>query len=309
MNNSQTVARDPREFAGLSDLATSLILIASVSCASFFVTIRFCHGRSESAAKAVALASIISGGVYFIFVWNQPFLARLVPFSGLIVLGNWFPIFSAILAGSVWSSSASLIRRSVPATSLAVVSTFALVTPLLGDRPVCGDSWKDDICLQTTPYTCSAASAATLLHTHGIDATEREMAELCLTHRGTNWMGLFRGLSKKTDGTPWKVQVFDVSPGDNAQLPETAAILVARLPDDLQNHELRETCGWIPGQAHSVTYLGNLNDDVLIVGDPAFGRELWRRSDLNLLWTGRGLRLVPRISSGRWNQLAATRNK
>ena len=33
------------------------------------------------------------------------------------------------------------------------------------------------------------------------------MAELCLTRRGTSWMGLYRGLKLKTEGTPWKVEM------------------------------------------------------------------------------------------------------
>lgn len=289
----------------MSDLFTSLILISTVSCAAFTATVRFCRRRSESAAQFMALLAIASGMAYFILVWNQPVLAKVVPFSGLIVLGNWFPVFAAVLAGTVWSSRSGLIRRALPATSLGLVSAIALVTPFLGRQPDCGEAWRGDICLQTTPYTCSPASAATLLRAYGINATEREMAELCLTHRGTNWMGLFRGLSKKTEGSPWKVEVFDVPPGENAQPPETPAILVARLPDDSQNRELRDTCGWIPGQAHSVTYLGRLNADVLIVGDPAIGRELWRRTDLSALWTGRGLRLVPRKPRDTSHQLVA----
>lgn len=292
----------------MSDLITSLILISTVSCAAFAATVRFCRHRSESAGKFVALVVISAGTAYFLLVWNQPVLARVVPYSGLIVLGNWFPVFAALLAATVWSSPSGLIRRAVPVVSLGLVSAIALVTPFVGRQPDCGEAWRGDICLQTTPYTCSPASAATLLRAYGIDATEREMAELCLTHRGTNWMGLFRGLSKKTAGSPWKVDVFDVPIGENAQPPETPAILVARLPNDSPNpehRELRDTCGWIPGQAHSVTYLGRLSADVLIVGDPAIGRELWRRTDLSALWTGRGLRLVPRKPRDTSHQLVA----
>ena len=62
---------------------------------------------------------------------------------------------------------------------------------------------------------------------------------------------------------------------------------------------------WLPGQAHSVVYLGNLTDDLLIVGDPTVGRELWRRHELRTLWTGRGLRLVPRDAATTDSLLAA----
>ena len=118
-------------------------------------------------------------------------------------------------------------------------------------------------------------------------------------------MGLFRGLSKKVANSPWRVEVFDVSANAKETPPATSAILVARLPADSQNHELRDTSGWLPGQAHSVVYLGDLTDDVLIIGDPTVGRELWRRDDLTTLWTGRGLRLVPRDAAETTSLVAA----
>ena len=291
--------------AVLSDLIFSLILVTVAAGAAFGSTIRFCRSRSEATRNLTALMTMILGGVYFYFLWDQSVLARMVPTSGMIVLGNWFPVFASILAGAVWSGRHGILRRAFPALLLGVVCAGALIAPLIGDKPVCGENWRGDICLQTTPYTCSPASAATLLRVHGIDATEREMAELCLTHRGTTWMGLFRGLSRKVAGSPWKVEVFDMPVGGDASPPETPAILVARLPENPSDQELRETSGWLPGQAHSVVYLGNLTDDLLIVGDPTVGRELWRRHELRTLWTGRGLRLVPRDAATTDSLLAA----
>ena len=44
---------------------------------------------------------------------------------------------------------------------------------------------------------------------HGIQASEQEMVELCLTRAdGTPALGLYRGLKLKTRGTPWNVEVF-----------------------------------------------------------------------------------------------------
>lgn len=292
------------------DLLLSLILIVALAIGAFVLSVRFCRSRSESVRNAVGLLVILLGGIYLRFAWDQTFLATLVPNSEMVVLGNWFPIFAAALAGVVWTGSGEFARRAIPVAMLGVVSVISIASPLSGEKPVCGESWRGGVCLQTTPYTCSPASAATLLRIHGIEATEREMAELCLTRigttqRGTNWMGLFRGLSKKVADSPWRVEVFDVSANAKETPPATPAILVARLPVDSQNHELRDTSGWLPGQAHSVVYLGNLTDDVLIVGDPTVGRELWRRDDLTTLWTGRGLRLVPRDNAATTSLVAA----
>lgn len=289
----------------MSDLILSLILIIVVAGAAFRVTFQFCRSSSEATRNLTGLMTMVVGGAYFYFVWDRPILARIVPTSGMIVLGNWFPVFASILAGAVWSGRHCILRRAFPTLLLGTVSAGTLIAPLIGDNPVCGENWRGDICLQTTPYTCSPASAATLLRVHGIDATEREMAELCLTHKGTTWMGLFRGLSRKVADSPWKVEVFDMPMGGAASPPETPAILVARLPEDSSDRELRETSGWLPGQAHSVVYLGNLTEDLLIVGDPTVGRELWRRHELRTLWTGRGLRLVARDAAPTDSLLAA----
>lgn len=295
----------PEGISVLFDLVLSLVLVAALSIGTFVLTVRFCQSRSDSVRNTAALLTILFGGLYFRFAWDQTLLTTLVPNSELVILGNWFPIFAAVLAGIVWAGSGQRVRRVVPVAMLSVVSVISVTSPLLGEKPVCGENWRGGVCLQTTPYTCSPASAATLLRVHGIEATEREMAELCLTRRGTNWMGLFRGLSKKVAGSPWRVEVFDVPTDAKTMPPDTPAILVARLPADSQNHELRDTSGWRPGQAHSVVYLGKLTDDVLIVGDPTFGRELWRRDELPTLWTGRGLRLVPRGAAGATSLLAA----
>jgi hypothetical protein len=49
--------------------------------------------------------------------------------------------------------------------------------------------------------------------------------------------------------------------------------------------------GWIPGLAHSVVYFGQIGDRH-IIGDPSRGYEAWTTLEMNLLWTGTGLRAV-----------------
>jgi ABC-type bacteriocin/lantibiotic exporter with double-glycine peptidase domain len=43
------------------------------------------------------------------------------------------------------------------------------------------DNWKDGVCLQSTSASCGVASAATLLASFGIKATEAELARECFT--------------------------------------------------------------------------------------------------------------------------------
>src|SRR5262249_9190240 len=144
------------------------------------------------------------------------------------------------------------------------------------------------------------ASAATLLHWYQIAATEQEMAELCLTRQdGTYWQGLYRGLKLKTRGTDWDVEVF--SGKDLLDLQKMTldgpGILTVGLPDDAPAYRIYQyDWGWVPGVSHSVVLFRFLPRQQVRVGDPSLdeGQENWSRNDLQVLWRGRGIRLVPR---------------
>ena len=95
----------------------------------------------------------------------------------------------------------------------------------------CGNRWdQQGICRQTTPYTCTPACAATVLKMHGIPATEQELAELCLTRRGTTWQGLYRGLKRKTANTPYEVEVLSRSADSLRRLTPDCMVLTVGLP-------------------------------------------------------------------------------
>ena len=179
-----------------------------------------------------------------------------------------------------------------------MAGTLAAVYPLLGATPVCGDHWdKLGTCLQTTRHTCSAACAAMLLKKHGIDASEQEMANLCLTRRGTSWQGLYRGLKLKTAGTHWDVEVCQ-GPVDvvarNCGGPMILSVgLAAGAPE---NAEFTREFGWVPGVNHSVVLEGVRSGGVVVIADPSqeMTREHWDRETLTTLWRGTALRLVRR---------------
>jgi hypothetical protein len=52
--------------------------------------------------------------------------------------------------------------------------------------------------------------------------------------------------------------------------------------------------GWTPGLRHTVVLFGFTDDGRIEIGDPSVGREKWSVEALDVLWDGRGLRLVPR---------------
>lgn len=282
----------------MTELLYSLMAVILVATSLFAGTVRISCRLQESTLRLIAILTVLAGTVWFVSLRDQVALSRLIPHPSLIVLGNWFPYFVAILAALAWNSSECRSRRRLLVGFLSLSCGVSLSWPLLGQTPECGHNWDQDVCLQTTPYSCSAASAATLLKAYGIPATEAEMAGLCLTRRGTHWMGLYRGLSLKTEGTLWTVEVARATSEELKSHPGPV-ILAVRLPEGSNvDPVLEESCGWIPGQGHSVVFMGFLGKKALLIGDPGVGRELWRTSDLDLLWTGLMLRLVPRESVG-----------
>lgn len=244
----------------------------------------------------------VAGGVlafalvgYIVAVWDRPCLARWLPYSNLIVLGNALPLFTAVLAGLSCRRLRGRPRtRTTVVVLLTVVGVGALIRPLFGEAPACESRWEGDACLQTTKHTCSAASAATALRRVGITTTEAEMARLCLTRRGTHWMGLYRGLSRKLPPA-WRVEVFDAKNLETLrQVSQDApAILTVELPRDVPlGWKYRQESGWLPGVSHSVVCLGPDGGDHWRIVDPANGLERWSTADLMVLWQGHGMRLT-----------------
>lgn len=280
------------------DLVFGALSISITSATTFFVMQRLSKDATAKFRAALAVFVVALGATYFVYGWDQIWLSQLLPTSALVMLGNWFPILASALAGIV-SRMPELPawRRGLATAGMLLSALLALTFPLIGKTPDCSHVWRDNICLQTTPYSCSAASAATLLNHYGIAATEAEMAELCLTNslsRGTSWQGLYRGLVLKTCGTPWRVEVIQSQRLSPKSLDGAPAILVACLPLEGSNLNpiYRDACGWVPGQAHAVVYLGEFDSSTAIIGDPQFGRELWTADDFNTLWTGLAFRLV-----------------
>ncbi len=282
----------------MGDLYLGLLILAVLSAILFGVGRAIGRRVSRRAANQLSLLAVIGLISYIAFLWDQTALVRVLPFSNLIVLGNWFPLAASILSGLA-STQAMLPawRRGLTVAVLQSVAMLVVLSPLLGSPPHCGNAWREGVCLQTTKSTCSAASAATLLELHGVHATEQEMAELCLTRRGTNWMGLYRGLKKKTAGTEWDVEVF-TGTANELRLLNSPAILSVGLAQDAQADSFYQTeLGWRPGVRHSVVLFGFVTD-LVDIGEPTLdaGRERWTNNDLHDVYLGQGMRLVRRVN-------------
>lgn len=279
------------------DLYIGLAIIGTLSIGSFRVTRLIFESRPRWVSDLAALVLLGCMFCYSRFLWDDVRLACLLPFSNLVVVGNWFPVAAGILGGLAWTRiPGRWYRKSLSVAALTVVAGYAAVSPLLGTAPVCDDWWDaEHACVQSTQETCSPASAATLLALHGIATNEQEMAELCLTREGTSWVGLYRGLKLKTAGTPFDVQVVKCDADDVLAMGQPA-ILSVGLDATNANVEMRKEWGWIPGVNHTVVFMQTNSNHELVVMDPApgYGREHWSRDNFAMLFRGIAIRLVER---------------
>ena len=280
----------------MGDIYLGLLVLAVLSAAMFGAGRAIGRRVSSRAANGLSLLTVVALLGYIGWVWDKTLLAGLLPFSNLIVLGNWFPLEAGFLGGLASTQFAMPAwRRGVTVVALQLAGVIVVVFPFLGVAPRCGDAWSEGICQQTTKQSCSAAAAATLLKLHGIGATEQEMADLCLTRRGTNWMGLYRGLKLKTAGTEWEVVVFTSSVNELRSLQSPAILSVGMARETPSDRLYQTELGWRPGLRHSVVLLGYVTD-LIEIGEPTpdVGRERWTNDELQELYLGQGMRLVRR---------------
>jgi hypothetical protein len=271
------------------------LLAAGVFAFSFWLTSRL----SRAVCDGIALLVVVGIFTYIRFLWYQPRLTTILPFANLVVLGNWFPISAGALGGLAWHRvPGRRVRKGLFVGALTGASIYSVFHPVLGMNPECRDEWMRDVCLQTTPSTCSPACAATLLRMHGISATEPEMAELCLTRRGTTWMGLYRGLKLKTAGTAWDVEAISCDADDLLRAKQTPLILSVGLPlvGRDEEHAGLDDWGWKEGIGHSVILTRHCRNGRVMMVDPTpgVGNEEWTREDVKRLFRGTALRLVKR---------------
>ncbi len=288
----------------MEDLTIAIIVMALLSVAIFFSFRMILSNAPERLLDGIAAVLVILVGVYVRLVWGQLWIVRWIPFSSVIILSNWFPLILGALAAVLWvrTKTQSILRR-LPVQSLLIAGAIWSVVYVIPDKPpACGNSWIEPspfvryrICRQTTPHTCSAAAAATILHSLGIESSEAELAALCLTKQGTTWLGLYHGLAVKLRGTGFRAEFFECSTGELPEIvAEFPALLCCELSDavDAEHPHYYEIGGWRPGVKHS-TVLFETAQGRHLIGDPSqVEPEIWTDADMDNLWAGKGLRIV-----------------
>ncbi|MDB4794322.1 hypothetical protein OAG51_02760 [Pirellulaceae bacterium] len=260
-------------------------------------------------ADFFAILAMFGMIIYIAFLWDKAEITWFVPYSNAIIVGNWFPIVTAVLSALVYHRIRQKgIRKYAPVIVLNLVGIYAMLHPIIGDTPICEnkvDEFGD--ALQSSQYTCSPTSGVNLLKCYSIPSTESEMATLCLTKKsrqwlgfavsegGTSWMGLYRGLLLKLRGTRWKAVFLSESFDEFAATPRSPLIISLKLPRELAKtdpdryHILREE-GWQPGLEHNVLFRGfSENRNSAFITDPKIGQDEIQMNDFRSLWVGRGM--------------------
>lgn len=287
-------------------MAAILILFTSSATVG---AIGFQLGRRFTRSTRIKLQLLVAAllVLYLSFIWEQPVLTRLLPVSSLVILGNWLPLYASFWLGMLMANNKVTFGRRVALSCLATTAVaFSIINPLTGQAPECRSAAEGVFQSQTTRFTCSAASAATLLRLHQIPATEQELAQLCLTRvgAGTGWMGVYRGLSLKTEGTPWKVVAAPIRQEHLSSIDGTCLLSVdvdtSNYPDHF-DHGFNDLVG------HTIVCLGQSREGCLDVFDPSpeYGMEIWGPSTFVGIEGGVMMKLVPRDGSG---QLVDGRN-
>lgn len=278
----------------MTDIITGSCIMLAVCSLLFVVGLKSTQHRSKRLGNLFAVLVVLLTFAYIMFLWDHAVLTKLIPYSNVIVLGNWFPIGAAILSGIACGRLQEFrVRQAVTAIGMLIAGGVGLFWPMLGSPPECGDIWQGDNCMQTSQTSCMPAASATLLRSYGVESTEREMARLSFTRRGTNWLGLYHGMSIKLEPSGLGPVLFDEELEELVSHREPQIISVGLNDATAELYpQYNVDWGWIIGVKHAVVLLKVDGDDVYIA-DPAVGKERWRLEDLRLLWDGRGLRIRP----------------
>ncbi len=277
------------------DLVIGVLTLLAAARAFYWLGSRLVERSSAVAANLAATAALLTTFLFALLFWGRLELAKVLPFTNVVLISNWIPLGAALLMGTVMAQpSLGPRRRVVVASLLGVLAWFTVARDLSGWSALNSHTvFQYGLPLQTGDGSCSACSAAMLLRHHGIQATEPEMTALCLTRPdGTPELGLYRGLKIKTRGTPWDIQIVCLDEGDVSRC-EFQPTLALIQPPQVSGSPLSPFHRF-GGPSHAVMLHGLSDDGLLVMADPVAGIAKWPPKDLDLGWPVKGIRLVRR---------------
>ena len=283
------------------DLYLSLGFMISLCGLAAFAGASLQKRAGRAVVLLIEFVVCLATAAYLQYLWDRPLLSRLLPFSSTVILGNWLPVVGSFFLGIYMKTERiTQLRRVVLASVMVGLSGYSLAKPMLGQPPRCVPPDAIRILdFQSTNQTCSAACAANLLRMHGISASEDELARICLTRRGTHWLGVYRGLKLKTANTNWDVVVEEVEPADLFSSKPVFGVLAMSFQEPGEDQVVDPEWGFESDVGHTVLVLQSRASKSLDVFDPApeYGHESWNREVFASVKQSLLLRLVPRDGS------------
>lgn len=174
---------------------------------------------------------------------------RALPYSELTAAG--VGLFAGALAEFIGGSRRISQPFLLMILFLGIVVPYIkpLVTPIPGNR--FSDRWQDDVCLQSTPSSCGAASAATVFRALGLSLREQDIARECFTSLGgtENWY-IARAFGRRRCLVNYRIE--------------------AGFPADLQTPAIAGVR--VGGVGHFIAIIGSTNG-MYVTGDPLVGKQ------------------------------------
>lgn len=231
--------------------------------------------------------------------------ARLIPSEYVIFAANLAPLLLSIAAGlSLRSSQIRLVIRPIAALMFLAVAMIHAVVPYC--RPILypvelsqQTVWSNDYCLQSHASSCAPAAAVTLLKLNGVTYSERELADWCLTsEKGTDSLGLYRGLARAVNSTAIKPQVAPVDPSEwvqSAAVPNISLVWLGKPTSVIPQIKFYGSKSFrigFRGEGHAVVVLGRSKSGGWRILDPAFGETIWTDQQMQDRYTGESIYLA-----------------
>lgn len=238
------------------------VFAAVLSLVAFFLVYR--AGKEVSSKVRLTLLVVtallaIPGASFALYY------AHLLPEKGWYfqfrsLRGTEFLLILIGVAGGMSSTFLSKTFRSLPLVGVVVFSFVPFIKPVVGplSHEELQDRWNQNVCLQSAPSTCGAASTATVARYLGLQVSEAEIAKEAYSYQGgTEAWYLARVLRKR--GLLARFD-FSQNPPDDENLPAIAGVRLG-----------------ITG--HFIAILERKGDRYL-VGDPLRGQETLTREEL-----------------------------
>lgn len=249
---------------------------------------RWSRHRSQIGTLPLAIPAIAWLFAHPILIGNSLRAATVLPIADVIIWSNLQPICAGILIGIAWSQlKTPRWQRYTLMVPFCLFTIYRTIEPITGaPAKLFGPVMTNGIVRQSSKSSCSAAACATALNFVGIQASEAELAKLCLTRsRGTFNLGVYRGLKLKTDATAYKVEVFRGTLDEFLNLPPAPAVVSISVQGERTA---------LLGASHSVMLYPATNQERIEMGDPFVGKLSITRDALSAIWQNEALRLVPR---------------